>query len=315
MTDGPDQTPFLIGAERSGTTLLRIMLDHHPELAFRNEFEFAVDLVGDDGSFPPMDAYVRFLGLSRTFSMSGFEIDRQLAYPDLVKSFLEQKRRRDGKRLVGATVHRHFHRILTIWPDARFIHLIRDGRDVARSRIREGWAGNGWVAAHEWVEVEREIDRLAERVGPGRMVEVRYEELLADPEGQLSRICGFLGLDYAPAMLDFEGDSTYRRPDPRFAQRWRSEASPRQVALIESVQSDMLTRRGYELSGNPPIRVGRLRRWWLGLHSRLVCTRFRMKRYGLRLWASEIVSRRLKMRRWAERTRLAINEIQKRHLK
>lgn len=315
MTGGTDQTPFLIGAERSGTTLLRIMLDHHPELAFRNEFEFAVDLVGDDGSFPPLDEYERFLRLSRTFSMSGFEIDRQLSYPELVKSFLEQKRRRDGKRLVGATIHRHFQRILTIWPGARFIHLIRDGRDVARSRIREGWAGNGWAAAHEWVQVEREIDRLAERVGPGRMIEVRYEDLLADPEGELSRICGFLGLAYSSAMLDIEGDSTYRRPDPRFAQRWRSESSPRQVALIEAVQSEMLVHRGYALSDHPPQRVGRLGRWWLNLHSRLVCTRFRMRRYGLRLWASEILSRRLKMNRWQERTRLAINEVQKRHLK
>ncbi len=315
MTDRTDQTPFLIGAERSGTTLLRIMLDHHPELAFRNEFEFAVDLVGDDGSFPPMDDYVRFLRLSRTFSMSGFEIDRQLAYPDLVKSFLEQKRRRDGKRLVGATIHRHFHRILTIWPGARFIHLIRDGRDVARSRIREGWAGNGWAASHEWVQVEREIDRLIDRVGPDRVVEIRYEDLLADPESELTRICGFLGLGWSPEMLEFEKDSTYRKPDPRFAQRWRSEASPRQVALIEAVQGEMLARRGYELSGNPPHRVGRLGRWWLGLHSRLVCAWFRLRRYGPRLWASEIISRRLKMTRWQEKTRLAINEIQKRHLK
>lgn len=310
-----DATVFLIGAERSGTTLLRIMLDHHPDLAFRNEFEFAVDLVGDDGALPDLDAYSEHLRLSRTFSMSGFEIDRELDYPLLVKSFLEQKRARDGKSRVGATVHRHFHRLLTIWPDAVFIHLIRDGRDVARSRIREGWAGNGWVAAHEWVEAEEAIERLAGRVGPERMIDVRYEALLEDPVGTLGRICGFLGLAFSPAMLEIEGTSSYKKPDPKFAQRWKSGANEREVALIEDVQSNMLARRGYEPSGFRPTRPGLAGRSWLRLHSRLVSLRFRVNRFGLRLSLADMFARRLGLRGLAEKTQLAINEIQKRHLK
>ncbi|MBZ0171487.1 MAG: sulfotransferase [Phycisphaerales bacterium] len=306
---------FLVGAERSGTTLLRIMLDHHPLLAFRNEFEFAVDLVSDDGRFPPLPVYYEHLRMSRTFAMSGFEIDRGLDYPSLVRSFLEQKRARDGKSLVGATVHRHFHRLLTIWPDARFIHIIRDGRDVARSRVREGWAGNGWVAAHEWVSAEEEIERLAGIVGPERVLDVRYECLLADPEDTLDRVCGFIGLAYSPAMLDIEDSSSYKRPDPRFAQRWKSGAGEREIALIEDVQSDMLARRGYEPSGYRPRRPGWVGGAWLRWNSRFGRLRFRIGRYGVRLCLTEIIARRFGPRGLRERTQLAMNEIQKRHLK
>ena len=81
MIGSPDAPFFLVGAERSGTTLLRLMLDHHPELAFRNEFEFAVDRVGEDGSFPDVRTYTEHLRLSRTFAMSGFAIDESLDYP------------------------------------------------------------------------------------------------------------------------------------------------------------------------------------------------------------------------------------------
>jgi len=206
QSEGKFPAVFLIGAERSGTTLLRIMLDHHPMLAFRNEFEFAVDMVGDGGAMPDLDAYYEHLAVCRTFLMSGFEIDKQLDYRSLVHSFLEQKRARDDKPRVGATIHRHFHRILHLWPDARFIHLVRDGRDVAFSRIGMGWVGNAWEGAHEWVEVEEQVRELAAGVGPERIMRVTFESLVSEPEKTLGTICGFLGLEYDDAMLDYEGD-------------------------------------------------------------------------------------------------------------
>jgi hypothetical protein len=306
---------FLIGAERSGTTLLRIMLNAHPELSFKSEFEFAVDLVGDDGQWPSMERYREHLRLDRIFSMTGFALDDGLDYPTLVRGFLEQRRARDGKPRVGATVHRHFGRILHLWPDAGFIHIVRDGRDVARSRVREGWAGNAWDAAHEWVRVEEQIERLEREIGPGRMIHVRYESLVADAPSELTRICAFMGLEYAPAMLEFDRGSTYEKPDARASQRWKTKASPREVALIESVQGEMLERRGYELSGYRVVRPGPVGRRWLRLHSRAVCAGFRLKRYGPRVWIAEMVARRLGLKGMAGRVQLRINEIQRRHLK
>jgi hypothetical protein len=151
---------FLVGAERSGTTLLRLMLDHHPEIAFFSEFEFAIEHVSGRGDFPDVDSYRHWLGNDRIFLDSGFHVDPTLAYPELVRSFLEQKRYRDRKPLVGATVHAGFDRLGSIWPDARYIHLLRDPRDVARSTIAMGWAGNVWTGVERWLEAESTWSRL-----------------------------------------------------------------------------------------------------------------------------------------------------------
>lgn len=115
----PHQPPaFLVGSERSGTTMLRLMLDHHPMLVWQDEFEFAVDMISPDGGFPDMGYYREWLSLHRIFLASGFTIDPTLDYARLIRGFLEQRRSRDGKPIVGATVHRHFDRLLHLWPEA-----------------------------------------------------------------------------------------------------------------------------------------------------------------------------------------------------
>src|SRR5690606_30898833 len=124
-------------------------------------------------------------------------------YPTLLNGFLIQARDQAGKSLVGATVHRHFDRLLWLWPDARFIHLVRDPRDVARSCIGMGWAGNVWTGVERWVTAEQLWDRLRHRLTEARMLEVRYEDLLAAPDRVLARTCAFVGVDYAPAMLTY----------------------------------------------------------------------------------------------------------------
>lgn len=305
---------FLVGAERSGSTLLRIMLDNHPEVAFRNEFEFAVDRVGDDGSFPALDAYAEWLDLVRTFRMSGFEITPGLDYRGVVTDFLRQKRDRDGKRLVGATIHRRFKRILHIWPDARFIHLVRDGRDVAVSRMKMGWAGNVWSAAHEWVEVEHEIAELESSLPAGRMIRVRYEDIVRDAEAELTRICDLFGVGFTPAMLTFDDGTTYDPPDPIHASKWRRNLTPHEVRLIESVQADTLKRAGYEPSEHPPLTVGSVRRTILRCQSAWAGRLFRLRKYGPRLFIVHAISKRVGGD-WNRRVRHQMHEIELRGLK
>jgi len=89
---------FLVGAERSGTTLLRLMLDHHPQIAWCEEFEYAVDKMGDQGEFPHIEEYADFLSSNFIFQSSGFEIDPALSYPRLIKSFLDQRKKIEKKR-------------------------------------------------------------------------------------------------------------------------------------------------------------------------------------------------------------------------
>src|SRR5215470_18332132 len=110
MTSSPLHSPplFLVASERSGTTLLRLMLNGHPKLAWHEEFEYVVDYMPADQGLPPIERYHRDLGYDFIFASSKFEVDSKLSYPELVNSFLAQKAARDGKPIVGATIHRYF---------------------------------------------------------------------------------------------------------------------------------------------------------------------------------------------------------------
>ncbi len=305
---------FLVGAERSGTTLLRLMLDHHPQLAWLQEFEYAVDLVSDDGRWPDLARYRAHLEVDRIFRARGFAVDAVLDYPALVRDFLEQRRRRANKPIAGATVHRHFDRLLHIWPDAHFIHIFRDGRDVARSNVGMGWAGNAYFGATRWIDAERLWDRVAARLPAGRYLNVRQEDLIRQTQSTLTRICAFIGVPYDDAMLDYAGKSSYERPDPRLVEQWRRKARPAEIRAIESRCAELLAARGYEPSGLPPLTIGPLRSLWLRISDRWGVMRFRQRRYGLGLWLAAAIAPRLGARQWERNLRLRINAIDEQHL-
>ena len=246
---------FLVGAERSGTTLLRLILGAHADIAWLNEFEYAVDRIGQNDDWPDVSAYAAWLETHRVFRATGFTVDTSQPYPDIARSFLSQWQSATGRPIVGAAVHRHFDRLLRIWPEAKFIHMVRDGRDVARSRIGMGWAGNAWTGVRSWMECENLWDQVQARVPAGRRVEIRYEDLVTTPERSLQAICELLGTEFDDRMLAFEHPS-YGPPDPSLAEQWRHRLSVAELQLVESRVADLLVDRGYELSGERLIRIG-----------------------------------------------------------
>src|SRR5436305_748532 len=165
---------FLIGSVRSGTTMLRLMLDHHPEIGCHFEFEYAIEQMTNAGDVPNVDEYREYLRHNRIFKLTKFHIDESLPYRDLVESFLLQKQKRDPKAVVGATIHYNFDRIRFLWPKARYIYLVRDGRDVAYSCMRQGWAGNLYNAVEFWMKAEASLRRLRYVVPEEQILEVRF---------------------------------------------------------------------------------------------------------------------------------------------
>jgi hypothetical protein len=283
---------FLVGSVRSGTTLLRLMLDHHPELAFFHEFPYAVEKVPDVG-WPDLNKYYEYLLEHRIFQDSSFQIDKHLDYPQLMNSFLKQKRDRDHKRVVGATVHIHFDRLLRIWPDARFIHIVRDGRDVGRSRVELGWAGNMYTGVQSWIEAERLWEQVKGVVPASRRVELKYENLVMDAEAELTRICDFLELAFDPAMLRYNEHSTYDKPDPKLIAQWRRKLPAQAVRIAEARIADMLVERGYELSEYKPLKIGPIRERMLLNDDRKNRLMARHQTYGSSLFLSELLVRAL----------------------
>lgn len=306
---------FLVGAERSGTTLLRLMLDHHPKIAFNYEFEFAVDQINAAGNWPDLPTYYEYLAYHRIFLGTGFGIDHSLDYPALVNNFLLQKQKRDNKPIVGATVHHKFHHLIKIWPKAKFIHILRDGRDVARSNIMMGWAGNMFTGVELWIIAERLWQKLSTQLAPEQHITIRYEELIQNPEKVLTQICDFIGVAFDKAMFDYAKHTTYSLPDPKIVERWRKQLINYEIQLAESKIATLLTERGYPLSGLPLLKITPWLRWRMYIQTRWRKSLFRIRRYSLGLYLQEVLSRRLHLKSWQKRVKLRISACERQYLK
>jgi len=307
---------FIVGPLRSGTTMLRLMLDHHPQINIFGEFEYPVmhaDHCAQDADWPTVSAYCDWLETNRMFCDARVTLRRDLSYPDLVRNFFSQHAAMTEKAIVGATVHSRFDLIAKLWPKARFIHTVRDPRDVAGSAVAQGWTGHVYFGAKFWLEPELRWEALDD-VPPEQKIEVRYEELVRNPQAELARLCTFLGLAYDSAMLTYDQRSTYAPPDPSLIQRWRREMPPRDARLVDGVCGELLVRRGYGLSGPTlvPSFIGLLA---LRLRSRVSMTRFAVKRLGLALWLRRFLGARLGSREYKRQLRLELNEVERRHLK
>jgi Sulfotransferase family len=306
-TSGP--LLFLVGSERSGTTLLRLMLDHHPEIAFEKEFDFVLSKVSDAGAFPPLDDYVDWIATVRG---ADYAIDRSLDYEGLANDFLRQKQAASGgKPRVGATVHRNFDRLRFIWPDARYIHLVRDPRDVSRSVVQKGWAGNVYQASEFWIAAENCWDSLVPQLTSDQMIEIHYEDLVMRTEAVLTEICQFVGVGYSKKMLAYRADAPqYPPPDPRLVAQWRRTLAPRDVALVEVRTARLMESRGYALSGYPLPHVGRPRHELLVRRAQLRRLHTRLAALGPRLVAMDVLGRRLGLPILAMRAQTRINALE-----
>lgn len=148
--------------------------------------------------------------------------------------------------------------MLRMFPDARFIHIVRDGRGVAASILPLDWGPNDILGAAEHWMARCAAGLAAElKLGPDRVLRVRYEDLLATPETTLRRIASFAGLEYEPVMAQGTGHSPNRYnerqhrlvgqpPDQSRADGWIRSLSSRQIEIFESVAGDFLETLGYQ---------------------------------------------------------------------
>jgi len=292
------------------------MLDAHPELAAYSEFEYSVDPFPGQEGFPTVERLHEVLRESRIFRSQGYEIDESLGYRELLESFLvDRMASRPGSTKIFALVHRHFEYLPQIWPDARYIHVIRDPRDVARSVMNMGWAGDVWRGAEVWLKAEQSWDTLSAALRSDQFLEVKAEELITNTPQVLDNVCRFVGVPYDPAMLDFHQKSTYEKPDARLVEQWRRKLTPRELAWVEGRVGSLLQDRGYEPSGITPKEPGTLARLRLSLHDKYYRFCFYSRRYGLWLQIQNVLAGKLKLKCWERRLQPKIDEIWKKNLK
>jgi hypothetical protein len=168
-----------------------------------------------------------------------------------------------------------------LFPEGRFVHIVRDGRDVATSILQRPFGPDRLPeAAFRWKQAVRRGRAAGRRLGPGRYREVRYERLVAAAEEELRSLCSFAELPFDPAMLHYYenealiAERLWERPISRPLQPakrdWRREMSPGDVALFEALAGDLLTELGYEraVSRPGPSTRARARAAWLGVQAR-----------------------------------------------
>jgi hypothetical protein len=288
------------------------MLDHHPQIAFEKEIDFVVTELSDSGELPEFEAYRDSLGTAP--GTDWVVVDRSLpGYLELVNDLLIQKQASSGgKPFVGGTVHRNFDRLPLLWPKARYIHLVRDPRDVARSVVQKVWAGNVYQGAEFWLEAEKCWDALVANLSRDRYIEIRYEDLILRNAAVLDELCRFVGVEYSEEMLDYERDAPqYPQPDPRLVEQWKTKLSPTEVGMVEARTSALMEARGYAMSGHPLPHIGPARDRVLLLAARFHRFAATVKTYGPWLIAMDVAGRHLRLPGLAGHAQRRINAVKR----
>jgi len=285
----PPNAIIVFGALRSGTTMLRLMIDAHPAMACSGEHDVLFEHLtsGDpatatyDWDAMEADFFYRSLGLSKPPHSNG---------ADTMADFLIQMGGETGKTPV-LMVHRHLDRVRAFLPHAPIVHMLRDPRDVARSSLKLNFAGHVMFGADHWIATESEWQVS----GPADAMTLQYEALVADPVQHLRRFCEHVGLPFDPAMLSYDRDTTYENPDATLIDQWRRKLSDRQIQLIEARLGALLTAAGYAPSGVPPAQLTPTLAIWLNLVNRARIWRNLVARYGFRDPVVRGIGRRIGM--------------------
>lgn len=259
--------------------MLRLMLDGHPRLICPGETDFLTDYLraSPNGRWCyDLDA----LAADRIFQASRAKLPKTA---DALPAFqaMVSNLRGDEEGCVILVAHRGLGKLLKLVPEISILHLVRDPRDVARSAIGMGWAGNTYYGARTWLKTEQEWEQVAPYLSLDQSLELRFEPLVREPEVVMGEICRFLGDQYEPEMLDYAEYSTYQRPDPALTEQWRRKQTSRELGLTEPLFRDLMIQRGYEPSGHPPIYPGSLARLNLRIEHLRSVWRRRIVRYGL----------------------------------
>lgn len=269
---------FIIGSSRSGSTLLRLMLASHSRIAIPSETWYLIALLEEFPGDRPLrkneiGAAISMMTNHYTWPDMGLDATefrhrvanlRGVRLRDLVEVVYQWHMEVEGKSRWGDKTPAYIEivpALAAMFGNAKFIHLIRDGRDVAKSFQRQGWHGP-WMHgyAREWLRA-MELDRkLGKTQLNERILRVRYEDLVLHPEATLRTICAFIDERFEDPMLRWRGKAAEAIPDrekrlhsslgremtPSDVGRWKREMTSREVFVAEALIGTQLSRFGYE---------------------------------------------------------------------
>lgn len=286
----PADTPRPIhigGCPRSGTTLVATLLGVGPDCLTVPEARFKWPLlgrVGDAGKLPLGDA-IRLVQQDWKFAHwrvlipSSHTLDRPITFQAFLRTLVLLHGQSVGKAdplvwIDHTPANARYAVTLDRYLDqAKFVHVIRDGRGVAASIIPLDWGPNHiFEAAAHWAQQLASGLAAASALGPSKACAIRYEDITCQSESTVKRLCGQLDIEYRPDMLTQRDYRVLRYTDGQHrlvenpldssrATAWRTALGARELETFEYLTGDLLECLGYELEfgmkARPPRRIRR----------------------------------------------------------
>jgi hypothetical protein len=281
-----DNPIFVVGFQRSGTTLLQSLLGAHSRIAAPPEMHFIFrivrlasvygDLANDenmrralhDTLNPPARAY---------YASTGFDEERifrrahegERTMRGLLAAVLDDFAQQHGKaRWAEKTPGQRASDALKLFPEAQIVHIVRDPRDAISSALTMPWTReDAATLADQWRTFTIDNSRCGLLAGPARVLQLRYEDLARDPDAALRMVMHFLGESFEPDAI---GDAERRRGsaetpwqqrvlDPVSAVEegtWRSKLSRRDQFIVQALLHRELAAFGYAPASRRAIALG-----------------------------------------------------------
>lgn len=278
MTEKESRQPFFIfGCGRSGTSLLSRMLNQNSRLAVPyeshlfNTFLPILKYYGNLEEKKNRDNLISDILLTDVMNdwepkLSVNEISkkiRQNNFGGIFEAILISWTEKNNKKRWGEKTPHHidyWNEITKIWPEAKVIHIYRDGRDVALS-LKSARFGPKTIYANAkyWSNYLGRVGKLKKQINPQNLLELSYENLLENTESELQRICEFLNEDYEISMLEFyknkndyktdqQNQSNLKKPIIKSnSNKWRKKMNAKEIRVFESIAGDYLKEYGYEV--------------------------------------------------------------------
>lgn len=273
---------FIVGAPRSGTTLLQFMLRSHPNISLpTGESHFIVPIYKNRikyGDLRQKENLRKMLTAMKNQSQVfletdlhglSFDLDHMLDFlhekkcsevAEVFSVFFNENSKGEGKIRWGDKTPwyvLHMPLLLEMFPNAQIIHIIRDGRDVALSlfgRKKDFGVYNIFKAAEYWSIYLEKGQADGALLPKEKYLEVRYEDLLLDPVLKMKEICRFLGEPYTDKILTYKKPSLASGQTPLLVKpiqldnafKWKKKLSAKDQKIFEKVAWDILKRNGYE---------------------------------------------------------------------
>ncbi len=278
---------FIVGMPRSGTKLLRSLLNNHPRLVFpifeTDVLPYWASRWDEYGDLTDFDNFKAFYEDCRRFPFFYYVEARRRDFSaekwfrnctgggisEVFEALVRTVTNAYSDDIIwgdkSPSYVRHIPLLRRLFPDAKIIHIVRDARDYCLS-MNKTWGKNMLRAAQRWQDDTEKASRDIQALGKSGM-EVRFEDILRNPREEISRVCEFLGVEFDESMLDLEnpiepvGDA---KGEQRIVSdnrgKWQTQMKPGMQEKIERICSPQLRHYGYPCRyDGPPVRIGRVR--------------------------------------------------------